>query len=1249
MAQENNGNRVLNLSPISPERLYGFSQKAKQVNGLPILGSSLGGQFAGAFGSSLLRGIGDSAQFLNLTPIADALHSGANTIDEYRPRAMNAEASLKYATSPEGIGQGLGNLLGAIASIAVPTIPFGGAITKGAQFLSKAKGLKALGNENFWGNVLRGGLTGPIEASMEAGNTERRLLEQGIDPETARQRAWGVFGKNVGLLTASNAAQFGLFNKILNGTGWKSRFGNAGLNSLIQGGEEYAQQGIQNLAEDKPFAENAGQAFLEGTLPMIPLGMIQAGFGALAGRNRNKNKNPQPSQDEQPTIQTSPSSGSDYIDWIHGQNIKGKDETANKVITAAQKYGVDPKLALSVAIAETGNFNQNDISTEGAIGVMQLMPATARELGVDPYNEDQNIDGGMRFLKDMLDRFNGDTRLATAAYNAGPSAVERFGGVPPYGETQAYVNKIAGVMDIPMAHTPSKKQSQQPTKQQGNNYLGENGQGEGKYWTRQNSGITLQGAQLQTLNAIDALGKWFYDKTGKQLIVTSVTGGRHADGAHSHANGWKFDINDSPDGSSAYGYILDQNSNTKGSLADEMIKYGRSLGLGMNWEGDHIDVAVDGTQWDGNGGNVGGFNPSKAQIQSPKTKSRTISGADDPNFTARQNAAWREAQWVAKEAKERYGYNLNPGWIFAQWRQETGENFDAGTGRMDNIGGLKDTSGKMIDFTQRGGLHGYAEHFLTGFLEQRPKLKDAKTAEDYWLTMWKTGYFGNYPDPNNDNPYEYRDTIVKYQNWHPNTQGYSESGKVTRKVSLDYETLYNAFKPYEGQTMDNGTIGCVEAVTKIGSSFSPFLKEEFDKGNVSVEQLRDAAKAKGLLIPYDESKLELGDVIVWKSGDRSHVVISDGKGGFFGNSSSRNKVIHGDYMPFETVAKPDYIIKTGSKEVEIADDETETSTEEETPTVERDNSTDKIIEELLKPTSTPQYNLEDDNDLSKNIFQNILEEKFSDLSGEDVAKFGKILQNLYNDKGELQNTKENRLALAQALGGDTLKNLGQEKLNSKIEEYKNFLQTQLNPLQKEIDALTEKHNNAKNDYEFFRTAEGLQGSGHGRILKHTKQSIIDSKKELDDKIADLERIQKILNPEVQKTAPVEKFTATLNPKAKTKPTDKNLLNLLELEETPTFNPLSKNAVTRNIIENFIKQKISSTQDKSLKKFLDADNKLISNQTTRQKISKQFGDELQTFGQIELDKRLEELKSRYKIERPFQRESVDVLPENQKAQ
>ena len=78
---------------------------------------------------------------------------------------------------------------------------------------------------------------------------------------------------------------------------------------------------------------------------------------------------------------------------------------------------------------------------------MQLMPATAVELGIDPYDEDENIEGGVKFLSQMLERFGGNVELAVAAYNAGPNAVEKFGGVPPYGETQAYVNKVMSLLN----------------------------------------------------------------------------------------------------------------------------------------------------------------------------------------------------------------------------------------------------------------------------------------------------------------------------------------------------------------------------------------------------------------------------------------------------------------------------------------------------------------------------------------------------------------------------------------------------------------------------------------------------------------------------------------------------------------------------------------------------------------------------------------------------------------------------------
>ena len=111
---------------------------------------------------------------------------------------------------------------------------------------------------------------------------------------------------------------------------------------------------------------------------------------------------------------------------------------------AARKYKVDPKLVAAVAEVES-NGNQNAVSSAGAIGVMQLMPDTAASLGVDPYNKQQNIEGGAKYLRQMLDTFGGDTKKAVAAYNAGPGAVKDYGGVPPYKETQNYVSKVLDI------------------------------------------------------------------------------------------------------------------------------------------------------------------------------------------------------------------------------------------------------------------------------------------------------------------------------------------------------------------------------------------------------------------------------------------------------------------------------------------------------------------------------------------------------------------------------------------------------------------------------------------------------------------------------------------------------------------------------------------------------------------------------------------------------------------------------------
>ncbi len=119
-------------------------------------------------------------------------------------------------------------------------------------------------------------------------------------------------------------------------------------------------------------------------------------------------------------------------------------DTGAMIQAAAENFGVDPRLLSAVAETESGG-NQDAVSAAGAIGVMQLMPDTAAGLGVNPYDKQQNIEGGAKYIRQMLDTFGGDVQKAVAAYNAGPQAVRDYGGVPPYRETQNYVNKV---MDI---------------------------------------------------------------------------------------------------------------------------------------------------------------------------------------------------------------------------------------------------------------------------------------------------------------------------------------------------------------------------------------------------------------------------------------------------------------------------------------------------------------------------------------------------------------------------------------------------------------------------------------------------------------------------------------------------------------------------------------------------------------------------------------------------------------------------------
>lgn len=135
-------------------------------------------------------------------------------------------------------------------------------------------------------------------------------------------------------------------------------------------------------------------------------------------------------------------SGSRFKDYIRNLTIYDED-----IRSVSRVHDISPALVKAVMMAESA-FNPNALSPAGAQGLMQLIPSTAQAMGVkDVWDARQNIQGGTRFLKMMLDRFDGDVRLAVAAYNAGPRNVEKYNGIPPFDETVAYVERVTDLFE----------------------------------------------------------------------------------------------------------------------------------------------------------------------------------------------------------------------------------------------------------------------------------------------------------------------------------------------------------------------------------------------------------------------------------------------------------------------------------------------------------------------------------------------------------------------------------------------------------------------------------------------------------------------------------------------------------------------------------------------------------------------------------------------------------------------------------
>ena len=167
---------------------------------------------------------------------------------------------------------------------------------------------------------------------------------------------------------------------------------------------------------------------------------IEQQFQKLTGQEEKK-----PDKDFQSILDSSMNDPmSSYMGIEEGEDVS--KEQVNKLIDAySQKNGLDSDFVRAVVKQESG-FNEKATSHCGAAGLMQLMPGTAKGLGVtNPYDAEQNVKGGTKMLANLLKTYGGNKELALAAYNAGGGAVKKYGGIPPYGETQRYVKNVLNI------------------------------------------------------------------------------------------------------------------------------------------------------------------------------------------------------------------------------------------------------------------------------------------------------------------------------------------------------------------------------------------------------------------------------------------------------------------------------------------------------------------------------------------------------------------------------------------------------------------------------------------------------------------------------------------------------------------------------------------------------------------------------------------------------------------------------------
>ena len=418
---------------------------------------------AGLFGGFLV----DRAIDLNQSAAENARRSGVR--NEYSDMGiLDRLTSPSYLFDPRGLTAEVSNMTGSmipfmLMSAAMPEFGAAGVAGLIGRGLSRIGANKIAGLFEPGGAVtgfLRDGFrwapTGVADAMSNAGEVAEEMRRQGYTNTQIADR----IGSAMSYELPYDVVSQGLFGGFLGGKGVRkfAEGGGIGRNiaantalggfeALNEAGQEFVQTQAVEQALGKPVGtfmnptdeeRRAFDAAFIGTLPMVAAG---------GARNVTKNWLRGKAESAQSELQSSAhvkTSGDENIDSLIAQ--------------AAEKYGVPVNLLHSVAQTESG-YNQGAKSEAGAIGMMQLMPDTAAGLGVDPNDLAGNIEGGAKYLREMLDTFDGNVEKAVAAYNAGPNAVKKNGGIPPFEETQDYVRKVMGGLDGYDASVPQRMRS----------------------------------------------------------------------------------------------------------------------------------------------------------------------------------------------------------------------------------------------------------------------------------------------------------------------------------------------------------------------------------------------------------------------------------------------------------------------------------------------------------------------------------------------------------------------------------------------------------------------------------------------------------------------------------------------------------------------------------------------------------------------------------------------------------------------